>query len=56
MNQGPALAFLLSGPSLSLSNMLVVRKVLGTKKTIVYVLLVIVYSAMAGLFFGKFLL
>ena len=53
MSQGPALALLLAGPSLSLPNMLVIRKVLGTKKTIVYVLLVIFYSTVAGLVFGK---
>lgn len=54
MHSGPALALLLAGPSLSLPNMLVVRKVLGTKKTAVYVLLVIVYSMIAGLVFGSF--
>jgi uncharacterized protein len=53
MNQGPALALLLAGPSLSLPNMLVVRSVLGNKKTVVYILLVIVYSTIAGLIFGK---
>lgn len=52
MHQGPALALLLAGPSLSLPNMLVVRKVLGAKKTAVYVLLVIFYSTIAGLIFG----
>ncbi len=53
MNQGPALALLLAGPSLSLSNMLVIRKVLGNKKTAVYVLLVVFYSTAAGLIFGS---
>jgi len=53
MSQGPALALLLAGPSLSLPNMLVIRKVLGTGKTVVYVLLVIFYSTIAGLIFGK---
>jgi len=53
MHSGPALALLLAGPSLSLPNMLVVRKVLGTKKTTVYVSLVIVYSTIAGLIFGS---
>jgi len=52
MASGPALALLLSGPSLSLPNMLVIRKVLGTKKTVVYVSLVIIYSIIAGLIFG----
>ena len=53
MHQGPALSLLLAGPSLSLPNMLVIRKVLGTKKTAAYVLLVIVYSTIAGLIFGS---
>jgi len=52
MASGPALTLLLTGPSLSLPNMLVIRKVLGTKKTIVYVALVIIYSTIAGLIFG----
>jgi len=52
MASGPALALLLSGPSLSLPSMLVIRKVLGTKKTAVYVLIVIFYSTIAGLIFG----
>jgi len=52
MASGPALALLLAGPSLSLPNMLVIRKVLGTKKTITYVSLVIIYSTIAGLIFG----
>ena len=53
MSHGPALALLLAGPSLSLPNMLVIRKVLGNKKTAVYVLLVIFYSTIAGLIFGS---
>ncbi len=55
MNQGPALALLLAGPSLSLPNMLVVRRVLGNKKTAVYILLVVAYSTAAGLIFGGIL-
>lgn len=47
--QGPALALLLAGPSLSLPNMLVIRKVIGTEKTIVYVSLVIVMATISGL-------
>jgi hypothetical protein len=53
MGQGPALALLLAGPSLSLPNMLVIRKILGNSKTAVYVLLVIFYSTIAGLIFGS---
>lgn len=52
MGKGPALALLLAGPSLSLPNMLVIRGVMGTQKTIVYVSLVVVLSTVAGLIFG----
>ena len=54
MGEGPALALLLAGPSLSLPNMLVIRGVLGTKKTVVYVALVIVMATLAGFVFGQF--
>lgn len=53
MGKGPALALLLAGPSLSLPNMLVIRGVLGTQKTAVYVLIVVVLSTVAGIFFGN---
>ena len=52
MGQGPALALLLAGPALSLPNMLVIRSVIGTKKTIVFVLLVVVMATLSGLIFG----
>jgi uncharacterized membrane protein YraQ (UPF0718 family) len=55
MGKGPALALLLSGPSLSLPSMLVIHGVIGTQKTIVYVILVIVMSTIAGLLYGAFL-
>ncbi len=52
MGQGPALALLLAGPALSLPNMLVIRSVIGTRKTIVFVLLVIAMATISGLLFG----
>ncbi len=52
MGKGPALALLLAGPALSLPNMLVIRSVMGTKKTLVYVLLVVVMATISGLIFG----
>ncbi len=52
MSKGPALALLLAGPSLSLPNMLVIRGVLGTKKTAVYMLLVIVMATITGYIYG----
>lgn len=54
MANGPALALLLAGPSLSLPSMLVIRRVMGNKRTVVYVGLVIIYSTIAGLIFGSF--
>lgn len=53
MGKGPALALLLAGPSLSLPNMLVIRGVMGTQKTVVYVTIVVVLSTIAGLIFGN---
>ena len=52
MHAGPALSLLLSGPTLSLPSMLAIRQFMGNKKTIAYVLLVIIYSALAGFIFG----
>jgi len=52
MGQGPALALLLAGPALSLPNMLVIRSVLGTKKTLVYVALVVIMATLTGLIYG----
>ena len=52
MGKGPALALLLAGPSLSLPNMLVIRGVIGTQKTLVYVLIVVVLSTLAGIIYG----
>lgn len=52
MGEGPALALLLAGPALSLPNMLVIRSVLGTKKTLVFILLVVVMSTISGLLYG----
>lgn len=52
MGKGPALALLLAGPALSLPNMLVIRGVMGTKKTVIYVLLVIVMASISGLIYG----
>jgi len=53
MGQGPALALLLAGPALSLPNMLVIRSVIGTKKTLVYVMLVVIMATIAGLMYGS---
>ena len=54
MGQGPALALLLAGPALSLPNMLVIRSIMGTQKTVVFVTLVIVMATITGLAYGAF--
>jgi len=53
MGKGPALALLLAGPALSLPNMLVIRGVIGTQKTVVYVSLVVVMATISGLIYGS---
>ncbi len=55
MGKGPALALLLAGPALSLPNMLVIRSVMGTKKTLVYVSLVVVMATISGMLYGALL-
>lgn len=52
MGKGPALALLLAGPSLSLPNMLVIRDIMGTQKTLVYVVLVVAMATISGLIYG----
>jgi len=54
MGKGPALALLLAGPALSLPNMLVIRSVMGTGKTCVFVTLVVVMATISGMIFGTF--
>jgi uncharacterized membrane protein YraQ (UPF0718 family) len=54
MGQGPALALLLAGPALSLPSMLVIRSVMGTQKTLVFIGLVIALSTVAGMVYGAF--
>jgi len=52
MGKGPALALLLAGPALSLPNMLVIRSIMGTKKTLTYIVLVVVMATITGYVFG----
>jgi uncharacterized protein len=53
MGKGPALALLLAGPALSLPSMLVLRSIMGTGKTVVYVSLVVVMATITGIIFGS---
>jgi len=54
MGKGPALALLLAGPAVSLPSMLVIRSIMGTGKTVVYVSLVVVMATITGMVFGAF--
>lgn len=54
MGKGPALALLLAGPALSLPNMLVIRSIMGTGRTVTFVTLVVIMATVSGIFFGIF--
>jgi len=56
MSRGVLLAYLLADPELSIQSILVTRKFIGDKKNIVYILLVIIFTVIAGLLFGLFIL
>jgi uncharacterized protein len=53
MGKGPALALLLAGPALSLPSMLVLRNIMGTKKMLTYVGLVVIMATITGFIFGS---
>jgi hypothetical protein len=55
MGKGPALALLLTGPGMSLPNILAIAKVFGLKKAGVYILLVMILGTFVGWFFGNFI-
>lgn len=52
MGKGPLMAYLLADPVLSLPSILVVRKIMGTKRTAAYVGLIIVFTVIGGYLFG----
>jgi len=52
MGKGPALALLLAGPALSLPSMFVLQSLMGLRKTVVYVTLVVAMSTLSGILFG----
>jgi uncharacterized membrane protein YraQ (UPF0718 family) len=54
MGKGPALALLLAGPALSLPSMLVIRTIMGTKKALTYIALVVIMATVTGWIFGLF--
>jgi len=54
MAKGPLLAYVLADPVISLPSILVVRKFMGTKQTLAYVLLIVFFCTLAGLIYGSF--
>jgi uncharacterized membrane protein YraQ (UPF0718 family) len=52
MGKGPALALLLAGPSLSLPSMITLSHIMGIKKTLTYICLVVIMSTITGMIFG----
>jgi hypothetical protein len=53
MGKGPALALLLAGPALSLPSMLVLTSLVGPRKTVAFVVLVVVMATVSGVVFGS---
>jgi uncharacterized membrane protein YraQ (UPF0718 family) len=53
MGKGPALSLLLAGPALSLPSMLVIKSIMGLKKTVVFIILVVIMSTICGIIFGS---
>ena len=53
MGKGPALALLLAGPSLSLPNLLVIGRIMGFRKTLVYASLVVALATVSGIIYGS---
>jgi hypothetical protein len=54
MAKGPLLAYLLADPVISLPSILVVRKIMGTKRTLAYALLITIFCTISGLIYGMF--
>jgi uncharacterized membrane protein YraQ (UPF0718 family) len=52
MGPGPALALLLAGPSMSLPNMIVIWRIIGSKRASVYISLVVLLSTAMGMIYG----
>jgi len=52
MANGPALALLLSGPTVSLPSIIVLNRIMGGKKTLVYVLLTLILATISGMIYG----
>lgn len=52
MNKGPLMAYLLADPVLSLQGLLVIRKLIGTKKMLVYAGSIVILTTLAGFIYG----
>jgi hypothetical protein len=52
MNHGPAMTFLLSAPAVSLPSILALVPIAGAKKSAIFLLFVVILSAISGLIFG----
>ena len=52
MGKGPALALLLAGPALSVPSILVINKIIGWRKTLVFYVLIVGFSTIVGYIFG----
>jgi len=52
MSKGPLMAYMLADPVLSLQGLLIIRKLIGTKKMLVYVGSIVILTTLAGYIYG----
>lgn len=48
MSSGSDIAFLLAGPALSLLSMILINRIMGLKRAVTYIILVVIFSSLAG--------
>lgn len=53
MGKGPSLAMLLAGPALSLPNMIVINRIMGAKRGMTYISIVVLIATVSGFVFGE---
>jgi len=56
MAKGPALSMLLAGPALSLPSMIVISRIMGVKKGLSYIVLVVIMAMISGMAFDYYVL
>jgi len=52
MKEKKTFLLLLAGPALSLPSMIVIGRIMGVKKTLIYIFLVVAMATVTGMIFG----